>query len=227
MCGDSGLGRCLLQVRRSVHVPLFLRRELPLGRGESTHSGVEHDETLLARAALGDSAAWGSLISSYQERLTRVVDFRLDRRLRGSCVRDGLSRGVPQPAVRHRQRQLAVGRQATNVTVGSAAAYHGLRFAIADILPMIRQQAALLNSVEPQTGGGDEFTPTPPVPTVAPWGRSQGLANWGLSQTSRQSSRSLTAASLKASSWTTPPVNIQLPASSFQLPVSSFQFPVS
>jgi RNA polymerase sigma-70 factor (ECF subfamily) len=40
-------------------------------------------DSLLARAALGDVAAWGSLISSYQERLTRIVDFRLDRRLRG------------------------------------------------------------------------------------------------------------------------------------------------
>jgi RNA polymerase sigma-70 factor (ECF subfamily) len=42
-----------------------------------------HVETLLARAAVGDPTAWGSLLSFHQERLTRIVEFRMDRRLRG------------------------------------------------------------------------------------------------------------------------------------------------
>ena len=42
-----------------------------------------HEEPLLASAAQGDSAAWGRLLSLYQQRLTRIVEFRMDRRLRG------------------------------------------------------------------------------------------------------------------------------------------------
>jgi RNA polymerase sigma-70 factor (ECF subfamily) len=42
-----------------------------------------HAESLLARAAEGDAAAWGYLLSFHQERLTRIVEFRMDRRLRG------------------------------------------------------------------------------------------------------------------------------------------------
>jgi len=38
---------------------------------------------LLARAADGDADAWGRLLASHQERLTGVVTFRLDPRLRG------------------------------------------------------------------------------------------------------------------------------------------------
>lgn len=40
-------------------------------------------EALLARAAAGDGAAWGALLTGHQERLTRMVAFRMDARLRG------------------------------------------------------------------------------------------------------------------------------------------------
>ena len=40
-------------------------------------------EALLARAASGDLVAWGALLASHEERLTRVVAFRMDQRLRG------------------------------------------------------------------------------------------------------------------------------------------------
>jgi RNA polymerase sigma-70 factor (ECF subfamily) len=40
-------------------------------------------EPLLDRAAAGDGAAWGALLIADQERLTRMVAFRMDPRLRG------------------------------------------------------------------------------------------------------------------------------------------------
>src|SRR5262245_52087454 len=40
-------------------------------------------EALFARAAAGDSAAWGALLAPHQERLVRMVAFRMDPRLRG------------------------------------------------------------------------------------------------------------------------------------------------
>src|SRR5688572_26310935 len=40
-------------------------------------------EALLARAATGDGAAWGALLTIHQERLARMVAFRMDPRLRG------------------------------------------------------------------------------------------------------------------------------------------------
>jgi RNA polymerase sigma-70 factor (ECF subfamily) len=40
-------------------------------------------ETLLARAAAGDGAAWGALLTAHQGRLARMVAFRMDPRLRG------------------------------------------------------------------------------------------------------------------------------------------------
>jgi len=40
-------------------------------------------EVLLARAAAGDSAAWGALLATHEQRLARMVDFRMDPRLRG------------------------------------------------------------------------------------------------------------------------------------------------
>ena len=40
-------------------------------------------EPLLARAAAGDGVAWGALLTAHQERLTRMVAFRMDPRLRG------------------------------------------------------------------------------------------------------------------------------------------------
>jgi RNA polymerase sigma-70 factor (ECF subfamily) len=40
-------------------------------------------EPLLAHAAAGDGTAWGALLTAHQERLTRMVAFRMDPRLRG------------------------------------------------------------------------------------------------------------------------------------------------
>jgi len=40
-------------------------------------------DPLLARAAAGDGAAWGELVTAHQERLVRMVAFRMDSRLRG------------------------------------------------------------------------------------------------------------------------------------------------
>lgn len=40
-------------------------------------------EALAARAAAGDAAAWGTLLSLHHDRLCRIVGFRMDRRLRG------------------------------------------------------------------------------------------------------------------------------------------------
>jgi RNA polymerase sigma-70 factor (ECF subfamily) len=40
-------------------------------------------QELLARAAAGDGVAWGALLTTHQERLARIVAFRLDPRLRG------------------------------------------------------------------------------------------------------------------------------------------------
>jgi RNA polymerase sigma-70 factor (ECF subfamily) len=40
-------------------------------------------EVLLARAEAGDSAAWGALLTTHQDRLTRLVAFRMDQRLSG------------------------------------------------------------------------------------------------------------------------------------------------
>lgn len=40
-------------------------------------------ELLLACAAAGDRAAWGALLTAHQERLVRMVAFRMDARLRG------------------------------------------------------------------------------------------------------------------------------------------------
>ena len=47
--------------------------------------GAEAPETeaLLARAAAGDGAAWGALLTAHQERLGLMVAFRMDPRLRG------------------------------------------------------------------------------------------------------------------------------------------------
>jgi RNA polymerase sigma-70 factor (ECF subfamily) len=40
-------------------------------------------EQLLAQAAAGDRAAWGSLLTAHEQRLVRMVAFRMDPRLRG------------------------------------------------------------------------------------------------------------------------------------------------
>ena len=40
-------------------------------------------EALAARARAGDSSAWGELLHTHQEKLVRMVAFRMDQRLRG------------------------------------------------------------------------------------------------------------------------------------------------
>ena len=42
---------------------------------------TSHTEELLRRAAAGDSLAWGALLTTHQERLARMVAFRMDPRL--------------------------------------------------------------------------------------------------------------------------------------------------
>ena len=49
----------------------------------SDDESPETEAPLLARAAAGDGAAWGALLTAHQQRLTRMVAFRLDPRLRG------------------------------------------------------------------------------------------------------------------------------------------------
>ena len=43
----------------------------------------ENMEEMLDRAAVGDGAAWGALLTAHQERLVRMVAFRMDPCLRG------------------------------------------------------------------------------------------------------------------------------------------------
>ena len=40
-------------------------------------------EALLADAAMGNDAAWGALLTAHQARLTQIIAFRMDSRLRG------------------------------------------------------------------------------------------------------------------------------------------------
>jgi RNA polymerase sigma-70 factor (ECF subfamily) len=44
---------------------------------------IPDSDPLLVRAAEGDLAAWGTMLAGQQERLTRLVAFRMDPRLRG------------------------------------------------------------------------------------------------------------------------------------------------
>ena len=46
-------------------------------------SDAPQTETLLARAEAGDGAAWGALLLAHQEKLRRMVAFRMDPRLCG------------------------------------------------------------------------------------------------------------------------------------------------
>jgi RNA polymerase sigma-70 factor, ECF subfamily len=52
-----------------------------------THELNEHDE-LIERVARGDEAALARMFSFYHDRLWRIVNFRLDRRLRGRVDAD-------------------------------------------------------------------------------------------------------------------------------------------
>ncbi len=54
---------------------------------------------LLERAAAGDVQAWGALMMAHQERLVRMVAFRMDPRLRGrvdaaDIVQEGFAEGI-------------------------------------------------------------------------------------------------------------------------------------
>jgi RNA polymerase sigma-70 factor (ECF subfamily) len=45
--------------------------------------GNQSPEELFERAGRGDAAAWGQLLTAHQEKLVRIVAFRMDPRLRG------------------------------------------------------------------------------------------------------------------------------------------------
>ena len=57
---------------------------------------------LIDRAAAGDSAAWGALLTSHQQRLARVVTFRMDQRLRGRLDADDVVQEAFVEASKHR-----------------------------------------------------------------------------------------------------------------------------
>jgi RNA polymerase sigma-70 factor, ECF subfamily len=65
-------------------------------------SGELSETELLARAADGDSAAWGALLSAHQQRLARMVAFRMDPRLRGRLDADDLVQEAFVEASEHR-----------------------------------------------------------------------------------------------------------------------------
>lgn len=57
---------------------------------------------LLARAAEGDGTAWGALLASEQERLTRMVGFRMDPRLRARIDAADVVQDAFTEAAKHR-----------------------------------------------------------------------------------------------------------------------------
>jgi RNA polymerase sigma-70 factor, ECF subfamily len=59
--------------------------------------------SLLARAAEGDGDAWGALLAGQQERLTRIVAFRMDPRLRGRIDAADVVQDVFVEASEHRR----------------------------------------------------------------------------------------------------------------------------
>jgi len=56
--------------------------------------GAPETEALVASAAAGDSTAWGKLLTAHQERLWRMVAFRMDPRLRGRVDAADIARAV-------------------------------------------------------------------------------------------------------------------------------------
>src|SRR4051812_130280 len=60
-------------------------------------------DPLLARAAAGDARAWGALLTRHDERLRRMVEFRLDPRLRGRIDAADVIQEVYVEAADHRQ----------------------------------------------------------------------------------------------------------------------------
>jgi RNA polymerase sigma-70 factor (ECF subfamily) len=61
-------------------------------------------EASLARAAAGDDKAWGQLLCAHQQRLERVVQFRMDRRLRGRIDAADIVQDVFVEASAHREK---------------------------------------------------------------------------------------------------------------------------
>jgi RNA polymerase sigma-70 factor (ECF subfamily) len=59
-------------------------------------------EGLLSRAAAGDCAAWGALLTTHQRRLARMVAFRMDPRLRGRLDADDVVQEAFVEASEHR-----------------------------------------------------------------------------------------------------------------------------
>jgi RNA polymerase sigma-70 factor (ECF subfamily) len=60
-------------------------------------------ELLLARAEDGDGAAWGALLTAEQDRLVRMVAFRMDPRLRGRIDAADVVQDVFAEASAHRE----------------------------------------------------------------------------------------------------------------------------
>jgi len=58
---------------------------------------------LLERAALGDAEAWGALLTEHQERLRRMVLFRLDPRLQGRVDASDIVQEAYLEAAAHRE----------------------------------------------------------------------------------------------------------------------------
>ena len=59
-------------------------------------------EALLARAAAGDRASWGALLTAHEPRLARMVAFRMDPRLRGRVDADDVVQEAFGEAAAHR-----------------------------------------------------------------------------------------------------------------------------
>jgi RNA polymerase sigma-70 factor (ECF subfamily) len=58
---------------------------------------------LLERAAVGDAEAWGTLLTEHQERLRRMVAFRLDSRLQGRVDASDIMQEAYLEAAAHRE----------------------------------------------------------------------------------------------------------------------------
>jgi RNA polymerase sigma-70 factor (ECF subfamily) len=65
-------------------------------------TGEAPDTDLLARAAAGDAAAWGALVTTHHERLARMVHFRMDPRLRARLDADDVLQDAFVEAAEHR-----------------------------------------------------------------------------------------------------------------------------
>jgi RNA polymerase sigma-70 factor (ECF subfamily) len=63
---------------------------------------TSESEILLRRAAAGDSLAWGALLTAHQERLARMVTFRMDPRLSGRLDADDVVQEAFVEASDHR-----------------------------------------------------------------------------------------------------------------------------